>query len=126
MLTAKQKERLHPFTLHTLFGEMLIDAMVVWETTNPAQLTFGVAPNSNHWESSIWEVDKSDKGCCLVGASIVGKKANDVKIGVAASTFKINKTTIWLISDGFDSSYDNNEDEAFQFGRNVSRILFDE
>lgn len=123
MLTQDQKEKLELLTKHESFGKLLIEAMKTWETVNPRS-GFGV----DRWGSDghilkFWELDSCNNGCCLLGASILGKDSTGSFIESVEKEFQINNKTAWELSDGFENC-SSVETEASLFGEQVSQIAF--
>jgi hypothetical protein len=123
MLTQDQKEKLEPLTKHKSFGKLLIEAMKTWEIVDPRS-GFGV----DRWGSDdnllkFWKLDSHNSGCCLLGASILGKDSTGSFIESVEKEFQINHGTAWELSDGFENCA-SVETEASLFGEQVSEIVF--
>ena len=124
MLTQDQKEELEPFTKHEKFGKLLIEAMKTWETVDPRS-GFGI----DRWESNgyplkFWKLDSYNNGCCLLGASILGKDSTGSYIESVEKEFQIKREIAWDLSDGFEKCHCSTETEASLFGEQVSDIVF--
>jgi hypothetical protein len=118
MLTQEQRNRLEPFTKHERYGQLLIDAIKIWEIAKPVNCIFGLDHYSDNWELL-------SNSCCLVGASLVNKKHElDFIIDSVAEVFSLTKEETWSLSNGFDQNLCSN-DEAYIFGEQVAEIVFD-
>lgn len=132
MLTPEQKSKLEPLTQNERYGKLLLNAMKSWETTNPSRGTFGITDYKENDDVSL-ESEKLDYfvldngcKCCLIGASLLGKKSQGFTSALEEE-YGLNFAEKVAIIDGFDapnsvsvySDYD-----AFLFAKNVSEILF--
>lgn len=125
MLTQDQKDKLESLTKHERYGKLLIDALISWETNNPKQKMYGVTRWNNEIKSN-WEVRTDRDGCCLVGASILGKSESDSFIGEATYNFGLVISEILSLANGFDLVDQTRSDDvnAYNFGKQVAEILF--
>lgn len=143
MLTNEQIEKLDPLTKHPKFGILLQEAMNIWEGS--------VNPNHGDWGIYLDLSDNKfriDGQCCLIGASLVNKKVNHAKIeGSDFDLFDLDHYE--QIRMGFNQNYDFSnlefnslwkgfdawsrgndyyeplyDEDAFQFGLQVRKILF--
>ena len=126
MITEDQKNQLEIFTRHERYGRLLNDAIKSWEKITPKQRSYGVTRWNDDNTQSEWQVDDHQDGCCLIGASILGKSKYDTHLEEAAVAFDLNIFEVLSLAYGFDFSEkrDNDNIEALEFGNQVARILF--
>lgn len=87
MLTEKQLKRLQPLTKHLKYGPIVKAAIIGWKRCRPSAGMFGVATNNNKFIRN-----KSQKGCCFLGAAVLNRKYNQEGwvIWQIAKKFKLN------------------------------------
>jgi hypothetical protein len=127
MITEEQKNQLEILTRHERYGQLLIDAIKSWEKINPEQETYGVSRWNTHIKSE-WQGDINWDGCCLVGASIIGKSNHDAYLEEVMTSFNLKLIECLSLAYGFDGS-DKRDDvcnEAYDFGNQVAKILFND
>lgn len=122
MLTPEQKSKLEPLTHHEKYGKILIEAMRSWETTKPARRIFGIK------FSYTWQLEPfSNQNCCLIGAALLYKKANvNSYCESFEDTYLVSSHETENLISGFDQSHSFSSSEAYDFGRQVSEIIFGE
>lgn len=117
MLTNEQLEQLEPLCNHVRYGKILQDAIKIWMTREPVCGSFGV---------SGYPLFESTKGCCLLGASLVGKENfSSSWEEITNKYFSLSKKEHHSIQYGFDGlSEDYATDiDAFSFGKRVKDIV---
>jgi len=134
MLTPEQKAKLEPLMNNERYGNLLLNAMKTWETTNPTRGTFGITDYKANDDVSL-ESEKLDYyilyngcKCCLIGASLLGKKSCSGFTSALEEEYGLSFAEKIAIIDGFDapgsiSTY--SDYNAFLFAKSVSEILFD-
>lgn len=123
MLTPEQKFKLEPLTHHKKYGKILIEAMKSWETTKPTRRCFGIDLTKSN---DTWRLCKfSNKCCCLIGASLLDKKSNvNHFVRSAVEIYSVFPNEIENLISGFDQNYSFCSSEAYDFGRQISEIIF--
>jgi hypothetical protein len=133
MLTLEQKSKLKPLTNNERYGNLLLNAMKTWETTNPTRGTFGITDYKVNDDVSL-ESEKLDYyildngcKCCLIGASLLGKKSCSGFTSALEEEYGLSFAEKIAIIDGFDapniySVYSDHD--AFLFAETVSEIIF--
>lgn len=126
MLTQDQKDLLAPLTHHERYGKLLINAMKAWETTTPKQKRYGVSRWNGDAESE-WQIEPNNNGCCLIGASILGKSESDTFLEEASISFQLTIAEVLSLAHGFDMADIrwNDDTFAYDFGKQVAKIVFD-
>ena len=133
MLTEEQKSKLEPLTQNERYGKLLLNAMKTWEESNPYRGTFGVADYKYNYDGQFKIEDSEhftldeNRNCCLIGASLLGKKSCSGIASALEEEYGLSFAEKIAIIDGFDapnrasiySDYD-----AFLFAKSVSEIIF--
>lgn len=122
MLTPEQKSKLEPLIHHEKYGKILIEAMKSWEKTNPVRRCFGIELK----ESNTWGLNKFPrKWCCLIGAALLDKQSNvNHYVKSAADIYSVFLNEIENLIGGFDQNSPSCSSDAYDFGRQVSEIIF--
>ncbi len=124
MLTQDQKDKLEPLTRHEKYGKLLQEAIKGWEKVNPAKKRYGI-----YHKVSKFELDVENPfvtGCCLLGAAMLLKNSDtDYVLDSVLKTFpEISDDEACELMSGFDADDPLYRTEAFNFGLEVSKILF--
>lgn len=125
MLTDTQLEKLEPLTKHPRYGKLLNNAIETWKNYGIQKFSYGIFPIADQFQ-----VDSRCKGCCLIGASIVNKKTDQEIYAKCASLYELNEKEVGAIIGGFDDlgmiaqNIDPSAKNAYDFGKNVSEMLF--
>lgn len=125
MLTSQQNNNLTPLLSTPIYGKILIDAKQQWEkeNVNPICKMFGVLVSS----TLIFEYDNRQKGCCLLGASVIDKPCTNTVDDTIIEIFKITYLDFYGLQLGFDrkpSSIVSGYNEAYKFGLKVHTALW--
>ena len=133
MLTEDQKSRLEPLTCNGRYGKLLLSAMKSWEESNPCRGTFGVVDYKYNDDGSL-EIENLDyfildtnRSCCLIGASLLGKKSCSGFSSALEEEYGLSFADKIAIIDGFDAPSSDgtySDYDAFLFAKSVSEILF--
>ena len=133
MLTQSQKEKLHPFTLHSKFGKLLIEAMNVWETAIPYQGGYGITQYAFikciAKELTHYQFEDDYKECCMIGASLVNKSTSNCTMeGSINEYFDLQHDETRALIHGFDEELNSlyNDSEGYIFANQVAKIIFHE
>lgn len=128
MLTQDQKLKLEPLTHHEKYGKLLIEAMRSWETIRPERRCFGIdLKESNTWGLYKFVNKFANKCCCLIGAALLDKKSNvNHYVASAVDIYSVLPNEIENLIGGFDQDSSFSSSEAYDFGRQVSEIIFGE
>ena len=128
MLTPEQKSKLEPLTHHEKYGKILIEAMKSWETIRPERRCFGIdLKESNIWELYKFANEFANECCCLIGAALLDKKSNVNHYVVSAvDIYSVLPNEIENLIGGFDQDSSFSSSEAYDFGLQVSEIIFGE
>lgn len=124
MLTQEQIEKLEPLTLHPKYGKLLKSAISSWKKCKPESRHFGVIKKDNKFCR-----DKNWKGCCLIGASLLNKKADEDILGSAVKKYKLDEIKeVWDLVYGFDGLSKDTAlhikyEEAYDFSKKVKEVL---
>lgn len=122
MLTPEQKSKLELLTHHEKYGKILIEAIKSWELSKPMRRLFGIR------FADTWKLEPfSNNCCCLIGAALLYKPANvNNYCQSITDNFSISVNETENLINGFDQNHSFCSSEAYNFGRQVSEIIFGE
>lgn len=122
MLTQDQIEKLEKLTIHPKYGTILEAAIVGWKRCKPESKHFGISAKHDKFCR-----DRSYKGCCLIGASLLNKKVKKGMFETIIEKYFLNIDELWSLIYGFDKSGEGilsvKYEEAYKFGKSVREVL---
>lgn len=120
MLTKKQQIQLISMTSHPKYGQLLADAIEGWKIYEPRQGRFGVSVN---YLLNIYEPDYNS--CCVLGAALLSCSYKEGYFDELVLKYNLSRKELDSLFQGFDNYgfYPNPNEEAYQFGNKVAKIL---
>jgi hypothetical protein len=122
MLTQDQINQLDPLMDHPRYGNLLKDAVQIWKQEN---VTPSYAASGLLRKDDCWKLSHRQK-CCLIGASLVGKKYFSDDWGMDAEKyFSLNENEIRSLYFSFDGDdfFETSVQEALLFAQEVRKIV---
>jgi hypothetical protein len=125
MLTQEQKDQLEPLTHHPKYGKLLQEAIKGWEKVNPKTEKFGIYLDNGEFKLIV-EDTPGMTGCCLVGSVMMNKKSDNEYITDSVINLfrQISENETSGLMSGFDCDEVLFKDEAYEFGKEINKILF--